>query len=124
MRPLVYKILLGFTVLCTLGGILTLLPTGAASYPNIIGYKSLCTFAPAATFFCFFIAGLSCFIRSTLIKDSSGSAGQRIKKHGKSFIPLGIVLAAAIFSMIVFLNIKNQYTGRADTISAASEAVE
>lgn len=115
-----YRVLLIFTVLATLGGILTMIPRESASYPNILGYRSLCTFAPSATFFCFLAAGLSCFIRAAFIRESSGSIGKKIRKHGKSFIPLSLVAAIALGFTVWFVSIKAEYRNP-DTASAASE---
>jgi hypothetical protein len=117
MFRLSYKLFLLFTILATVGGFLTLLPKSGASYPNLLGYLSLCTFAPAATFYCFFLAGFSCFIRSTLIKDQSGSRQDRVKKHGKSLIPLAIILIIALFYTYRYVEIKSFY---ADSISTAT----
>lgn len=49
MNKLLYALLLTVTVLGTAGAVATLLPSAAASYPNILGYRSVCTFAPAAS---------------------------------------------------------------------------
>ena len=117
MHRISYKLLLLFTILATVGGILTLMPRQAASYPNLVNYLSLCTFAPAATLYCFLIAGLSCFIRATFIKDQSSSAGERLRKHSRSLIPLVLVLAAAVFFNIRYIGIKAYYT---DTDTSAS----
>jgi len=121
MHRLSYKVLFLFTVLATLGGLATLFPREAASWPNILGYRSLCTFAPAATFFCFFLAGTSCFIRSVFIKDQSGTAQERFKKHRRSLIPLALVLIVALGFTGGFLKVKNQYTRTDDAVTAASE---
>jgi hypothetical protein len=80
MHRLSYRLLILFTVLATLGGLLTLLPRAAASYPNLIGYSSLCTFAPAATFYCFFLAGLSCVIRATFVKGEDEVPWQEYRR--------------------------------------------
>lgn len=117
MHRVSYKLLLLLTVVATIGGILTLLPRSAASYPNLIGYNSLCTFAPAATLFCFFIAGFTCFIRSTFIKDQSGAAAERFKRHAKSLMPLGLLLAAALLFNFRYINIKAKY---ADGVTSSS----
>lgn len=109
MHRLSYKLLLLLTIVATTGGILTLMPRAGASYPNLIGYNSLCTYAPAATLYCFFIAGFSCFIRSTFIKDQSGSKGERFKRHLKRTIPLGIILVAALIFHFRYLDIKTRY---------------
>jgi len=121
MHRLSYKLLLLFTLLATLGGIITLIPRAAASYPNLIGYTSVCTFAPAATFFCFLAAGLSCFIRSSFIKDQSGSRGERFKRHSKSLVILSLVLAVALFFTWRFTEIKAPYK---DGSTAASFEIE
>ena len=97
------------------------MPREAASWPNILGYSSLCTFAPAATFFCFFLAGLSCFIRSVFIKDQSGTPQKRFKKHRRSLIPLTLVLILALGFTGGFLKVKSQYTSTNDAVTAASE---
>ncbi len=117
MDRLSYKLLLIFTVLATLGGILTLIPWEGASYPNLINYPSLCTFTPAATAYCFLLAGLSCFVRATFIKDQSGSRSERFKKHRRSLIPLIALLVLAVFFNFRYLSIKASY---ADTATAAS----
>lgn len=104
-----YKVLLGITILAAVGGILTLIPAKGASYPNVLGYKSLCTFAPAGTFFCFFIAGTVCFVRSTFIKDTSGSRKERIKRHAKGLIPIAAVFVLAVVSLAWYLSVKAPY---------------
>lgn len=114
-----YKILLIVTVVATIGGILTLIPAHNASYPNILGYKSLCTFAPAATFFCFFIAGGLCFIRSTFIKDTSGGRKERTRRHAKRLVPVAVVFIFALASLGWFLSVKAPYL---DAESGASPA--
>ncbi len=115
-----YKILLVLTFLAAVGGIITLLPNGNASYPNILGYKSVCTFAPAASFFCFFIAGSICFIRSTFIKDGSGTQKERFRKHAARLIPLAIILALGLASFGWYLSVKAPYI---DAESGATSAV-
>ena len=101
-----YKILLVFTLLATVGGFLTLLPREAASNPNLMGYRSLCPFAPAATLFCFFLAGLSCFIRSTWIKDQSGSAKERWQRHRFRTVPVLLILMGALLFTGRYVQVK------------------
>jgi uncharacterized membrane protein len=80
--------LLALTVIATVAGILTLVPAAGASYPNVLGYRSLCTFAPAATLYCFTIAGLSCVLRASLVK--------RRAMHGRPVFRRGGVMAVAV----------------------------
>lgn len=76
MNKTAYAILLGLSIIATVGGILTLIPNPGATYPNILGYRSLCTYAPAATVYCFLIAGLSCFARASFVKRRAQSVAQ------------------------------------------------
>lgn len=99
-----------FTVLATLGGLLTLLPWASASYPNVMGYSSLCTFAPAATLACFFLAGLSCFLRATFLKESEGSPGEKLRKHLYALAPLVLLLVLFVAALVWFLVVKGQYS--------------
>ncbi len=110
MHRLSYKLMLLASLLITAGGIFTLIPRAAAGYPNILGYRSVCTFAPSATLFCFFTAGTICFFRAAFIKDQSGTAAERFKKHRKFLFLPGIVLGAAIITAIYFADIKSEYT--------------
>ncbi|MFW5786571.1 MAG: hypothetical protein ACOCYC_04945 [bacterium] len=108
-RSAPYVLLLVLTIVATVGGLLTLMPWPNASYPNVLGYKSLCTFAPAATLFCFAIAGLSCYFRASLAKDQGGSAGDRLRRHGMSLAPIALLLVLAIGATVWFLVVKSQY---------------
>jgi hypothetical protein len=112
-----YKVLLGLAVAATIGGILTLIPAPNASYPNILGYKSLCTFAPAGTFFCFFIAGSACFIRSTYIKDTVGDRRDRFRRHAKRLIPVAFVFVLGLGSLGWYLSVKAPYLDAESTAS-------
>lgn len=118
-KPL-YKIMLLFSTLATLGGILTMIPWPWASYPNIIGYSSLCTFAPAATLFCFTLAGISCYLRASLVKDDEGSVAERLARHAHSLIPIAILLIAAVIVTVIFMDVKTQY----EAVSGASEFLQ
>ena len=123
MHRISYKLLLLFTIVATAGGVLTLFPRGTASYPNILGYRSLCTFAPAATFFCFFLAGTSCFIRAAFIKDQSGTKANRFSRHRRALIPLTLLLITALGFTGRFVQVKSQYTGPSlDENTAATQA--
>lgn len=113
-----YAVLLLVTVVAAAGGVVTLLPAAGASYPNILGYRSLCTFAPAASLYCFLIAGVTCALRATLVKRRR-IYGKTIVNKG-AMVFLAIVLAAAVASTAWFIVEKRTYT-QADTTSAASE---
>jgi hypothetical protein len=59
-----YAPLLGLSALFALAAVGTLLPWPTASWENVLGYKSLCTFAPIATAICALLAGATCVIRA------------------------------------------------------------
>ena len=110
-----YKALIGLSGLFTLGAILTLIPWPQASWPNIIGYSSLCTFAPGATFACALCAGITCTIRNRLVK----------KGFSPVFIPVFVFVvltAGLVWSTVVWAGVKAQYTQiKTDTTTSASE---
>ena len=120
-QPQMYHVLLTMTKLLTIAGILTFIPWKWASFPNVIGYRSLCTFAPAATLFCFFLAGSVCFIRAVFVKNAEGSAAERFPKHVPSLIPLIILLTLAIGSSVWFYSVKSRYS---DSVTGASVLAE
>lgn len=109
MNKTAYTLLVVFTIVATVGGLLTLIPWPGASYPNVLGYRSLCTFAPAATLYCFLIAGVSCFIRASLVKDQDGSVRQRLRRHGKHLVPLALLAVLAVAATFWFTSVKSQY---------------
>ena len=63
-----YYFLLIISIVFTLGGIATLLPSSAASKVSLLGYKAYCSFAPVSALSCFLLAGLVCFIRRKMVK--------------------------------------------------------
>ncbi len=121
MKTLVYKLLLGLTVIFSLGAVLTLIPYNGASYPNVFGYFSICTYSPAAALYCLFAAGTVCFIRSTFIKDQEGSRKDKFKRHSHSLAVLVLVLILAVSSSVWFSRVKAQYT---DDVTSATIPAE
>lgn len=107
-RGPVYGILLAVSLLSSIGFILTLVPNPLASWPNILGYKSLCTFTPGASFACALVAALSCTIRARLVK----------KTAFPFFVPLAAIALLSIglvVSTAVWASVKAQYTAKPDT---------
>lgn len=76
-----YKPLLALSVLAAAAAVLTLIPNPGASWPSVLGYKSLCTFAPAATFACALAAGLVCVLRARLVR----------RRPGPAFVPVAVL---------------------------------
>jgi uncharacterized membrane protein len=104
-----YKALLILSLVLALAGIVTLIPWPKASYPNVMGYSSVCTFAPAASLYCFLLAGVTCFLRASLVKEREGRARARLRKHARALIPLVIVLALALGATAWFAAVKAPY---------------
>jgi hypothetical protein len=115
-KPL-YATLLAVTILATAGGVATLVPLASASYPNPIGYRSLCTFTPASSLFCFAAAGVSCFLRASLAAEPSGTAAQRMSRHFRSLLPIALVLLLGLASTVWYGVVKARYSDASTTAS-------
>jgi hypothetical protein len=63
-----YPALLALSALFALGAISTLVPIPVAAWPNMLGFKSLCSFAPASTLACALLAAGTCMIRARFVK--------------------------------------------------------
>lgn len=97
-QPPAYRAMLGLTILCSLAAILTLIPNPGASKPNVLGYRSLCTFAPAATALCGLAAGITCVLRNRLA--SARRAATRFQPPFAAIVVLGgLVALAAIYGV-------------------------
>jgi len=108
-----YRPLLALSALFGLGALVTLVPNPGASWPNIMGYSSICTFAPGATFACALLAAIACTIRARLVR----------RWTAPSFVPVFAIAALGIglaISTIAWAGVKAEYT---EAVSGAS-AVE
>jgi hypothetical protein len=111
-----YGILLIVTVALAIGGVLTLVPASGASFENVMGYRSLCTFAPAATLYCFAAAGITCVLRASLVKRAAYNGGKPVFRVAPVVAVL-IVLCLALVSHLWFSSVKSTY---ADGITAVT----
>ncbi len=111
-HPALYGALLGLSGLFTLAAVLTLVPNPRASWENVLGYKSLCTFAPIATAVCAFLAGATCAIRARI-------AGPRA---GERRSPLAPLVVAAALAAVVALTLPAYLSVKADVGTGASTA--
>lgn len=87
----VYVTLLILSQVFALAALCTLLPNPRASWPSILGYRSLCSFAPIATAICALLAGATCVVRARLFGPQAG-----YRKPWTVPVIVGIVLALAI----------------------------
>jgi hypothetical protein len=108
-----YPALLAVSALFALAAIATLIPWPGAPWPNVLGYKSLCSFAPGSTLGCAILAAATCALRARFVKRAPGPA----------FVTVGaFVLLVGLFawSTVAWAGVKTQYT---DGTSAASAKV-
>jgi hypothetical protein len=86
-----YGPLLGLSAIFALAALLSLLPWADASWGNVLGYKSLCSFSPISTAICALLAAATCTLRSRLFGPRRGER--------RSWIPplaVGLALALTI----------------------------
>jgi uncharacterized protein with FMN-binding domain len=95
-QPAVYYVLIGLSLAFSILAAVTLLPNPSASKPNVLGYRSVCTFAPAATALCGLAAGITCILRNRLVSVRRSST--RFQPPFVAIMVLGaLVAAAAVF---------------------------
>jgi hypothetical protein len=121
-QPPAYKALLGLSLLFSLAAVLTLIPYPGARWPNVLGYKSLCTFAPAATAACGLLAGVTCIIRSRLV--SARAAANRYRPPFVPILVFVLLLAVAIPSTVSWAGWKSAAADASAAASANEEAAE
>jgi uncharacterized protein with FMN-binding domain len=96
-QSLAYDATLGLTIAFSILAIVTMLPNPAASKPNVLGYRSVCSFAPAASVLCGLLAGVTCTIRSRRLSKNASSA-----RYRPLIVPVGVavilVAIASVFS--------------------------
>ncbi|MCX7029984.1 MAG: FMN-binding protein [Spirochaetes bacterium] len=95
-QPAAYYALIGLSLVFSVLAVVTLLPNPSASKPNVLGYRSVCTFAPAATALCGLLAGITCILRNRLV--SARRVATRFQPPFVAILVLGaLVAAAAVF---------------------------
>jgi hypothetical protein len=108
-----YAVLLGLSALFALGAVLTLIPRGGAPWPNMLGYKGLCSFAPASTLACALLAAITCAIRARFVKRAPAPAAATI-------IVLLILAAAFAWSTAAWAAEKAKYVDGTSSATAAA----
>lgn len=93
-----YWTLLGVSLAFSILAVVTLLPNPGASKPNVLGYRSVCSFAPAAAALCGVLAGITCTIRNRRFSRRAASM-----RYRPLIVPIAIgillVALAAVFGV-------------------------
>jgi len=99
--------MIGCSLLFSIAAAVTLIPDPGASKPNILGYRSVCCYAPAATALCGLLAGITCTLRNRLVSARAASA-----RYGPPFLPAGIgllLIAVAVVSGVRFAAVQAEF---------------
>ena len=72
-----YWSLLALSLAFSILALVTLLPNPGAAKPNVLGYRSICSFAPAATALCGVLAGITCTVRNRRFSRRAASMRYR-----------------------------------------------
>lgn len=105
-----YRALLALSALCAAAALLSLVPNPAASWPNILGYSSLCTFTPVSTLICALAAAIACAVRARAVR----------RVPSPPFVPIAaiaLLAGALVWLTVAWAGVKARY---ADAASSAS----
>ncbi len=114
-QPAAYGLLLMLTIVFTILAIVTLIPNPGASKPNVLGYKSVCTFAPAATLLLGLLAGITCTVRNRMVSEKKDEARRKSLLFPAAVMV--ILLGGAAASTAVYAQAQSHFGG---VISAAA----
>ena len=102
-----YYGMLALSIAFTILAVVTMLPNSGASKPNVLGYRSVCSFAPAASALCALLAGLTCTLRNRVV--SSRAASMRYRPLIVPVAVTVVLLAVAAFFGVRFENIQARF---------------
>jgi uncharacterized protein with FMN-binding domain len=123
-QPASYRALIGLSLMFSILAVVTLLPNPNASKPNVLGYRSVCSFAPAATALCGLLAGITCTVRNRVFSRRAASA-----RYSPFIVPaaVGLLLSGiALASGLRFAAVQSRFqavireTAATDASAAAS----
>jgi hypothetical protein len=109
-----YWPLLGLSGLFAIAAAVTIIPWPGASWNNILGYKSLCTFAPISTAVCALLAAATCALRARRFGSKRGQ---------KRSWALPIIVALAL-AAVVGLSVAPYVKAKADATSGATVSAQ
>ena len=89
---------LAFSVLAAV----TLIPNPAAAKPNVLGYRSVCSFAPAATALCGVLAGITCTVRNRMFSRRASSM-----RYRPLIVPAGVGILLLVVALVFGIRFGN-----------------
>jgi len=102
-----YYGMLGVSLVFSILAVVTLLPNPGASKPNVLGYRSVCSFAPAASALCGLLAAVTCTVRNRRVSVNAAST-----RYQPLIAPIAAALAlvaVAVAFGVRFSNIQSRY---------------
>lgn len=90
-----YSALLVVSIVLALLAVVTMLPNPGASKPNVLGYRSICTFAPTASALCCLLAAIVCTVRNRRFSKDAAAA-----RYQPLFLPAGVGLLLLVFALV------------------------
>ncbi len=97
-----YWSMLGLSLAFSILAVVTMLPNPAASKPNVLGYRSVCSFAPAATALCGLLAGISCTLRNRRVSRAAASM-----RYRPLILPTAVGLALLTVALVFGIRFGN-----------------
>jgi uncharacterized protein with FMN-binding domain len=94
-QPPAYRAMLVLTIALSILAIVTMLPSPGASKPNVLGYRSVCSFAPAASALCGLLAGITCTLRNRLASRLAAS-----RRWAPLFAPVGVSIVLVAITVV------------------------
>lgn len=98
----VYWGMLALSLAFTLLAAVTLIPNPAAAKPNVLGYRSVCSFAPAATALCGVLAGITCTVRNRAFSRRASSM-----RYRPLIVPAGVGILLLVIALVFGIRFGN-----------------
>lgn len=101
-QPAAYWGLLALSLAFSILALVTLLPNPGAAKPNVLGYRSICSFAPAATALCGVLAGITCTVRNRRFSRRAASM-----RYRPLIIPGAVGVLLLVFALVFGIRFGN-----------------
>lgn len=101
-ESLLYWGMLGLSFAFGVLAVVTLIPNPLASKPNVLGYRSVCSFSPASTALCGLLAGITCTLRNRRVSRAAASM-----RYRPLILPIGVGLVLLIVALVFGIRFGN-----------------